>query len=266
MTTIKPIKDYVQNLFDKKQIFEQEVDLPSFKMTKEDFRNDVLTAIEDTVIVNMESGKEPYKFAKYFPDSTYEDIRKAEKAYIDGGKISETDKKLMYYAHKFLGQEIVKDEDLLTRELRGRITKKAFVSGVSMRLLGSFKSLEIEQSMLTNSNYRQFERSALFAGEEKEFRSKLEKIASSLFILEHTQPHLANQVNISLKEEVRQNPQSNTLVKDIDLLVKNPTPNMRELIKEFSPEAAKLLKEDPKDKIMQELEEHYGSAKTAKIR
>ena len=25
-------------------------------------------------------------------------------------------------------------------------------------------------------------------------------------------------------------------------------------------------KEDPKDKIMQELEEHYGSAKTAKIR
>ena len=57
-----------------------------------------------------------------------------------------------------------------------------------------------------------------------------------------------------------------TLVKDIDLLVKNPTPNMRELIKEFSPEAAKLLKEDPKDKIMQELEEHYGSAKTAKIR
>ena len=41
---------------------------------------------------------------------------------------------------------------------------------------------------------------------------------------------------------------------------------MRELIKEFSPEAAKLLKEDPKDKIMQELEEHYGSAKTAKIR
>ena len=87
-----------------------------------------------------------------------------------------------------------------------------------------------------------------------------------MFILEHTQPHLANQVNISLKEEVRQNPQSNTLVKDIDLLVKNPTPNMRELIKEFSPEAAKLLKEDPKDKIMQELEEHYGSAKTAKIR
>ena len=135
-----------------------------------------------------------------------------------------------------------------------------------MRLLGAFKSLEIEQSMLTNSNYRQFERSDLFAGEEKEFRSQLEKIASSLFILEHTQPHLANQVNISLKEEVRQNPQSNTLVKDIDLLVKNPTPNMRELIKEFSPEAAKLLKEDPKDKIMQELEEHYGSAKTAKIR
>ena len=40
--------------------------------------------------------------------------------------------------------------------------------------------------------------------------------------LEHTQPHLANQVKISLKEEVRQNPQSNTLVKDIDLLVKNP--------------------------------------------
>ena len=35
MTTIKPIKDYVQNLFDKKQIFEQELDLPSFKMTKE---------------------------------------------------------------------------------------------------------------------------------------------------------------------------------------------------------------------------------------
>ena len=137
---------------------------------------------------------------------------------------------------------------------------------IKLAVINTIKLLAYAFSQKTNSNYRQFERSALFAGEEKEFRSKLEKIASSLFILEHTQPHLANQVNISLKEEVRQNPQSNTLVKDIDLLVKNPTPNMRELIKEFSPEAAKLLKENPKDKIMQELEEHYGSAKTAKIR
>ena len=87
-----------------------------------------------------------------------------------------------YHLYLRPGQEIVKDEDLLTRELRGTITKKAFVNGVSMRLLGAFKSLEIEQSMLTNANYRQFERSALFAGEEKEFRNQLEKIASSLFL------------------------------------------------------------------------------------